>query len=156
MTRTSAVWQVVQLWLDQQQFPPNQSKLAQALGVQRSAVSDWKSGKTHPSPENLRKLATLMEPTLGPRTYTGLVMAVTTDMGFGEWAGFKEVLDRLPEKAEMVFTGAHGYGEFHNLINESDVDDDDLSEPTDRPDLAIAADEQESSIAGEQEESDTP
>lgn len=78
----SQLWRVIQRWMDLQQFPPNQSKLASALDVKRSAVSDWKSGKTKPTPEHLRQLSTLMESSLGPDTYDMLLVALMQDLGY--------------------------------------------------------------------------
>lgn len=120
MARVTNLWRVVQHWLDKQQFPPNQSALAKALGVQRSAVSDWKSGKTRPTPEHLHKLSVLMEPTLGPMAYTMLVMSMMTDMGFGEWRIGDE--KRLPPGARLEYIGGPTYGVFHGLVYDAETD----------------------------------
>lgn len=53
------VWRLVQEWIDGEQFPPTQAAIARYLHVQRSAVSQWKTGKASPSPENLRSLAAM-------------------------------------------------------------------------------------------------
>lgn len=114
MAKVTNLWRVVQHWLDQQRFPPNQSALAKAIGVQRSAVSDWKTGKARPSPENMLKLAQLMEPTEGPLAYTALVMAMTTDMGFGKWTiGLEK---QLPEGARIEPTGDETYGVLRGIF----------------------------------------
>lgn len=85
MAQVSEVWRVVQAWLDTQRFPPNQSKIAEHLGVQRSAVSDWKSGKTRPTPEHVRAMARMMESGLGPDVHDLLVRAIIRDMGYDNW-----------------------------------------------------------------------
>lgn len=82
MPEVSHLWRVVQEWLDQVQFPPSQSKLAQAIGVERSAVSDWKYGKSRPTPEHLDGLVKLLEPTLGPPVRLRLVLALMHDLGY--------------------------------------------------------------------------
>lgn len=82
MAKEAPVWRIIQQWLDLQRFPPSQSKLGEAVGVSRSAVSDWKSGKTRPAPDTLKRLAALMAPTLGKDVYLELVMAVVEDMGY--------------------------------------------------------------------------
>jgi transcriptional regulator with XRE-family HTH domain len=114
MAEVTNLWKVIQHWMDQQRFPPNQSTLAKAVGVQRSAVSDWKTGKSRPSPAHMRALADIMEPTLGPKTYTVLVMAMTADMGFGDWTLGAE--KNLPEGAYLEYTGGDTYGVFHGLV----------------------------------------
>jgi transcriptional regulator with XRE-family HTH domain len=81
-TKTSELWAVVQEWLDAVPFPPSQSKLGEAVGVTRSAVSDWKSGASRPTPENLRKLSEILAPTMGPEIYEVLLAAVVRDMGY--------------------------------------------------------------------------
>lgn len=79
---SSHVWQIVEDWLEVVPFPPSQSKIAEHLGVSRSAVSDWKSGKTRPSPANLRALAQMMQPQMGPGVKQRLSMALLADMGY--------------------------------------------------------------------------
>lgn len=127
MAQVTNLWKVIQHWKDQQQFPPNQSAIAKVVGVQRSAVSDWKTGKARPNPEHMRALADLMEPTLGPMTYTMLVMAMTADMGFGEWTLGAE--KRLPEGAHLEYVGDDTYGVFRGLAPDEDV----AGELEDRP-----------------------
>lgn len=83
MSEVSHLWRYVQAWLDELTFPPTQSKLGERIGVSRAAVSDWKSGKTRPTPDHLRKLAELMEPQRGPGVYGALLAALTEDMGYG-------------------------------------------------------------------------
>lgn len=53
------VWGLVRQWMESQQFPPTQAAVARHLGVQRSAVSQWKKGQAQPTPENLRAMATM-------------------------------------------------------------------------------------------------
>lgn len=75
----SHIWQEIQGWLDAQLIRVNQSQLADALGVQRQTVSQWKSGETRPSPEKLRRLH---EVTRIP--YPVLTDALLRDMGYRE------------------------------------------------------------------------
>lgn len=53
------VWGLVRQWMESQQFPPSQAAVARHLGVQRSAVSQWKKGQATPTPDNLRAMATM-------------------------------------------------------------------------------------------------
>ena len=53
------------------------SGFADAVGVQRQAVSQWKSGKTVPNPENLRTIARVTR-----IPYETLALAVMRDMGY--------------------------------------------------------------------------
>ena len=53
------VWQIVRQWIEGQQFPPSQAAVARYLGVNRSAVSQWKKGQAQPTPDNLRAMATM-------------------------------------------------------------------------------------------------
>lgn len=53
------VWQIVRQWMEGQQFPPSQAAVARYLGVNRSAVSQWKKGQAQPTPDNLRAMATM-------------------------------------------------------------------------------------------------
>ena len=82
MAEVTHLWRVIQEWLDGQRFPPSQSRLGESVGVARSAVSDWKLGKARPTPDHLRRLADLMEPGLGPKTYDRLLRAMLADMGY--------------------------------------------------------------------------
>lgn len=76
------LWRLIQDWLDRLDFPPTQSKLAERVGVTRSAVSDWKYGRSTPTPQNMRALAELMQPQLGPATYGLLIRAMNVDGGY--------------------------------------------------------------------------
>lgn len=73
----SNLWALVQDWLDGQRFPPTQAKLAEAIGVSRSALSEWKYGDSKPSPENLARLAEVT----GIRNQA-LLDAMNRDMGY--------------------------------------------------------------------------
>lgn len=79
---TSRIWRVVEEWQELVPFPPNQSKIAEYVGVSRSAVSDWKSGKVRPGPEHLHALGKMMEPQLGDDVYLRLSLALLRDMGY--------------------------------------------------------------------------
>lgn len=82
MAEVTNLWRVIQAWLDELPFPPSQARIGEAVGVERSAVSDWKYGKTRPTPEHLSKLASLLEPQAGPDVYGDLLLAMVKDMGF--------------------------------------------------------------------------
>ena len=82
MSEISRVWRIIEEWRDLVPFAPSQSRIAERVGVSRSAVSDWKSGKTRPTPENLTALAEMMEPQLGPDVHIRLTVAVMRDMGY--------------------------------------------------------------------------
>ena len=71
------LWVLVQDWLDGQRFAPTQSKLAKEIGVSRTALSDWKYGKSKPTPDHLAKL---VEAT-GIRNQAFLD-AINRDMGY--------------------------------------------------------------------------
>lgn len=76
------LWLVVEEWLGKLDFPPTQSRLAERLGLARNAVSEWKLGRSTPTPENMRALAELMEPQMGPQIYIRLVEAMNQDAGY--------------------------------------------------------------------------
>lgn len=82
MSTNTHLWDEIQAWLDVLPYPPSQARLAKRLGLSRSAVSDWKQGKSRPTPEHLRRLAHEMEPVSGPDIYDRLVLAVTRDLGY--------------------------------------------------------------------------
>ena len=82
MTETTHLWRVIQQWIDLLPFAPSQSKLAESLGLSRSVISEWKLGKSRPSPDNLKALATQMRFNMGPDIYERLLEAVNRDMGY--------------------------------------------------------------------------
>jgi transcriptional regulator with XRE-family HTH domain len=82
MSTNTHLWEVIQAWLDVLPYPPSQARLGKRLGLSRSAVSDWKQGKSRPTPEHLRRLAVEMEPVAGPDIYQRLVDAVVRDLGY--------------------------------------------------------------------------
>lgn len=83
MAETTYLWHEIQAWLDVLPYPPTQAKLAKRLGLKsRSGVTDWKFGKTRPTPEHLRALANEMEPVAGRDIYARLLIAVNRDMGY--------------------------------------------------------------------------
>jgi len=81
-SEVSHLWAVVQEWLELLPYPPNQSKIAQRLGVSRSAVSDWKKGVSSPGATHLQALATEMQSAFGPDAYARLLHAVNQDQGY--------------------------------------------------------------------------
>lgn len=80
--QTTQVWAVVQAWLDVLPYPPSQNKLAKRLGVQGTAISQWKWGQSRPTPEHLRALADEMEPVAGGDVYQRLLAALNRDLGY--------------------------------------------------------------------------
>jgi transcriptional regulator with XRE-family HTH domain len=88
-SEVSHLWTVVQEWLGLLPYPPSQSRLAQRLGVSRSAVSDWKKGTSSPAAAHLRALATEMQTVAGPDIYARLLEAVNQDQGYLPAAGHR-------------------------------------------------------------------
>lgn len=82
MSETSHVWAVIEEWLDDLAFPPNQSQIAKRLGVRRQSVNGWKYGTSLPKPEHLRALADEMAAVAGPDVYDRLLDARDRDRGF--------------------------------------------------------------------------
>lgn len=74
---TTQVWRIIQEWMDGQLVEVTQSKVAAAIGVQRSALSQWKLGQARPTPANLRRI---QEVTRVP--YRQLLDALLVDMGY--------------------------------------------------------------------------
>lgn len=75
--KTTKLWQLIDRWLDTQMFRPSQARLAERLGVTRSAVSQWKHGQARPTPENLRDIARLTG-----IAFHDLRIAVVEDLGY--------------------------------------------------------------------------
>lgn len=73
------MWSLIQSWMDGQLVRVNQSALAEAVGVTRQALSQWKNGQARPSPETLRRLrdVTRLE-------WSVLTDALLHDMGYTE------------------------------------------------------------------------
>lgn len=164
MAQVSNLWRVVQEWLDSVPFPPSQAKLGKAVGVERSAVTDWKSGKSRPKPEHLIALARVMEPAMGPGIHGRLLGAMLEDMGYKP----SETKDAVEGRSILVGNFGNTEGEQYayytdprrsahqmeyeplpGLTPEQQADAE-ASDPTDTSDLAIAAHDEEGPIAGEQ------
>jgi transcriptional regulator with XRE-family HTH domain len=142
MSEVSHVWRIVQEWRDLQRFPPSQSRLAAAVGVSRSAVSDWKSGKTRPTPDNIDRLAQLMEPTLGKDVQLRLAVAVICDMGYIVDTQYEDGLSFLRANlSESERADVQRAREFDRQTR--------LSEAADTPDLQAVAQEGEHEEPGE-------
>lgn len=75
--QTTHLWAEIQDWMDHQLFRVSQAQLAERVGVERSAVSQWKLGQSRPKPEHLRELARLTG-----IPYDRLLLAVVRDMGY--------------------------------------------------------------------------
>lgn len=54
--RTTQIWRLIQQYMDGQVVEVKQAAIANAIGVGRSTLSQWKYGQTRPTPANLRKL----------------------------------------------------------------------------------------------------
>jgi transcriptional regulator with XRE-family HTH domain len=80
--QTTHLWKQVQEWLDALDFAPSQARLAERVGVARSAVSAWKLGKAYPTPENLATLARVMNPAHAEAVYERLLDATLRDQGY--------------------------------------------------------------------------
>lgn len=81
-TAPTHLWGQIQEWLDGLDFPPSQSKLAERVGVARSAVSAWKLGKAYPTPSNLATLARVMNSAHADAVYERLLEAMLRDQGY--------------------------------------------------------------------------
>lgn len=55
--QTSAVWGLIQAWMNSMPYPPSQRKLAERIEVSPGLISDWKYGESMPSPELVERLA---------------------------------------------------------------------------------------------------
>jgi transcriptional regulator with XRE-family HTH domain len=73
----SHLWAVIESWMDAQPIRANQAQLADAIGVNRQAVSQWKAGTSRPSPESLRALRRVTRLDWGL-----LTTALLQDMGY--------------------------------------------------------------------------
>lgn len=71
------IWQLIQRWMDGQVIRVNQSQLADAIGVGRQTITQWKRGETRPSPENLRRLSEVTH-----ISYPDLTDALLRDLGY--------------------------------------------------------------------------
>lgn len=72
-----ALWAIIEEWMDSIPYPPSQAKLAERIGVSRSAVTDWKYGDGFPAPELLHALAAEMGV-----PYERVLDAVLRDRGY--------------------------------------------------------------------------
>lgn len=75
----SHLWGLVQSWMDGQIVRVNQSQLAEALGVNRQSLTQWKMGYARPNPENLRALRRVTR-----IDWSLLTDALLRDMGYVE------------------------------------------------------------------------
>lgn len=75
--RTTQIWRLIQQYMDGQVVEVKQSAIANAIGVGRSTLSQWKYGQTRPTPANLCKLH---EITRIP--YQTFLDALLVDMGY--------------------------------------------------------------------------
>lgn len=82
-------------WMRSQLIRVNQSQLADAVGVERQAVSQWKYGEARPGPASLRRIS---EVTRIPMSR--LLIAVLVDMGYLE--GVDMVSERDRERAAVL------------------------------------------------------
>lgn len=99
---TTHLWSVLQGWFDAQFFRVTQAQLADRIGVQRSALSQWKNGQARPTPTNLRKIAEVTG-----LDYDDLLDALMTDMGYRtREAGTDDVDPTLETQAPV--SGASG------------------------------------------------
>ena len=76
---TTHLWRYVEAWQARQRFPVTQAALAREVGVTRSALSQWKTGKARPTPDKLRSLSSVTGV-----SYEILLDALLIDMGYRE------------------------------------------------------------------------
>jgi len=136
--QTTHIWAEVQSWIAGLQFKPSQARLAESVGVARSAISDWKFGKTTPTPAHLAALARVMNPSDPEPVYDRLLAAVNRDQGYVP----------MPEE------GGGGRADRSAANNPPEVGP--AHQPATDDDYAVAADEQQHTIEDEQHEADTP
>lgn len=77
MATHTHLWDLIERWMDGRLVRTNQSQIAEAVNVSRSAVSQWKSGEARPKPANLRRLAQVTG-----QPYALFLEAVVRDMGY--------------------------------------------------------------------------
>src|SRR5690606_17332204 len=63
-------------------FAPSQARLAEKVGVARSAISSWKYGKAYPTPSHLAALARVMNNAHAEAVYERLLDATLRDQGY--------------------------------------------------------------------------
>lgn len=80
--QTTHLWGQIEEWLNGLDFAPSQSRLAERVGVARSAVSAWKFGKAYPTPENLAELARVIDSANAAAAYERLLDATLRDQGY--------------------------------------------------------------------------
>lgn len=73
------LWRLIQSWMDGQIVRVNQSQLAEALGVNRQSLTQWKLGQARPSPDSLRALRRVTR-----IDWALLTDALLRDMGYVE------------------------------------------------------------------------
>lgn len=71
------IWAVIQRWMNGQLVRSNQAALAEAVGVSRQAISQWKSGESLPKPPNLRRLHAVTQ-----IPFSDLTDALLLDLGY--------------------------------------------------------------------------
>lgn len=69
--------QLIQEYIDRQEYAPSDAAIGRRLGVTRSTVGNWKRGEAMPKPDNLRDLATLLG-----ISYTRVLDAALADSGY--------------------------------------------------------------------------
>ena len=74
---TTELWRYIEAWRARQPFSVSQAELARKMGVRPTALSQWKAGKTRPTPANLRRLSTVTGV-----SYEILLDALLIDMGY--------------------------------------------------------------------------
>lgn len=80
--RTTALWGLIQEWLDSLDFKPSQAQVAAKLGIGKSSVTAWKYGTAYPRPENLAAVARLLRPGNPEAKYSELLAATIRDQGY--------------------------------------------------------------------------
>lgn len=99
------LWRVIQQWMDGQIVRVNQSQLADAVGVNRQSLTQWKQGQARPSPANLRSLRRVTR-----LDWTLLTDALLRDMGYVEEAEDDGTATVRAGGSPAVITGVGGVG----------------------------------------------
>jgi transcriptional regulator with XRE-family HTH domain len=86
----SEIGRMIDQYADRQRYRPSDSQIARELGVTRAVIGQWRRGAV-PSPENLRRLATLIDV-----PYSRLVDAVMVQLGYYPKVGEGDVVEPAP------------------------------------------------------------
>lgn len=125
--KTTQVWALIQQYMDSQLVRVSQAGVAAAVGVERSALSQWKYGQATPRPEHLRSLQRVTR-----IPYRLFLDALLVDMGYLD---AEEMMGNAQHPAAIVRQSDDDSGTAPSRapVMEAEVearDDSDLHEPS--------------------------